>query len=222
MPVSEAASSVSAKTLVQFSISAPLEIHFYFSSVVSAAAVALIILVLLYKIIQNQRLFKSFEIDQAEIGVGAQKIKLSPNEIDRQIAYKIWVELSTRKIGLPIDLEHDVVAEIYDSWHAFFSVTRDLVKDVPVRKFRRKDTEEIVRLSIAVLNEGLRPHLTAWQARFRRWYERSATDAALVHEAPQDIQKKFPQYAELSSDLMAVNARLIAYRETMYDLVVAS
>jgi hypothetical protein len=73
----------------------------------------------------------SFEIDQAEMGLGTGKITFKPNLKDQQIAYAIWVELSTRKIGLPIDLDHDVIVEIYDSWFNFFSVTRDLIKDIP-------------------------------------------------------------------------------------------
>lgn len=58
---------------------------------------------------------KNFEIDEAEFGLGNQKIKLKPNSTDMQIAYKIWVELSTRKIGLPVDFKNDVVTEVYDS-----------------------------------------------------------------------------------------------------------
>lgn len=88
----------------------------------------------------------SFEIDEAEIGIGNQKLTIRPNNTDRQIAYQIWVELSTRKIGLPIDFDNDVIAEVYDSWYNFFSVTRGLIKEVPVTKFRRKDTEQIIRL----------------------------------------------------------------------------
>lgn len=165
-------------------------------------------------------MFQKFEIDQAEVGIGTNKLKLSINETDRQIAYKIWVELSTRKIGLPIDLEHDVIAEIYDSWHIFFTVTRELVKDVPVNKFRRKETEEIVRISIGVLNDGLRPHLTKWQARFRRWYGQATEHSDFTDHSPQEIQQRYPKYHELQADLLAVNQRLMAYRKMMYELVV--
>jgi hypothetical protein len=58
------------------------------------------------------RKFSDFEIDRAELGLGDQKISFRANDTDRQIAYSIWVELSTRKIGLPIDAEDDVIAEI--------------------------------------------------------------------------------------------------------------
>lgn len=160
-----------------------------------------------------------FELNEAEFGLGQQKIKLKANDDDRQIAYKIWVELSTRKIGLQIDLEQDVISEVYDSWHAFFSVTRELIKDVPVRKYQRDSTTKIVRLSIEVLNEGLRPHLTKWQARFRRWYEHAARKEDFGNTAPQEIQRQFPAFDELAEDLKIVNDRLIAYRTRMHDLI---
>lgn len=102
--------------------------------------------------------FHDFEIDQAEIGVGKSKLRFKPNLTDRQVAYAIWVELSTRKIGLPIDLDHDVITEIYDSWYNYFSVTRDLIKSVPAAQVKRDSTQAIIKLSIEVLNEGLRPH----------------------------------------------------------------
>lgn len=164
--------------------------------------------------------WKDFEIDQAEIGTGTGKLRLKPNMTDRQVAYAIWVELSTRKIGLPIDFEHDVIAEIYNSWHDFFGITRDLVKSIPVNKVRHDSTQKIIRLSIEVLNEGLRPHLTMWQARFRRWYENelNKTSGDLVID-PQEIQRNFPKYDELKADMEQVNQRLITYRNHMRLLV---
>jgi hypothetical protein len=159
-----------------------------------------------------------FEIDKAEVGLGTGKISFKPNLKDQQIAYSIWVELSTRKIGLPIDLEHDVISEVYDSWHNFFSITRELIKDIPVSRVKNKSTEKIIRLSMDVLNEGLRPHLTTWQARFRHWYDKELKKAEGDID-PQAIQAKYPKFAELKTDLLAVNKRLIKYREKMRELV---
>lgn len=217
-PVQAAASA--PDTLLQLTLLRPLEVHFVMSSWVTGAVLFVLLLLFFWQGIRYRNLFQKFEIDQAEVGIGTNKLKLTINETDRQIAYKIWVELSTRKIGLPIDLEHDVISEVYDSWHTFFTVTRELVKDVPVNKFRRKQTEEIVRLSIGVLNDGLRPHLTKWQARFRRWYGKATEHSDFVDQSPQEIQQKYPKYDELQVDLLAVNQRLMAYRKMMYELVV--
>ena len=163
--------------------------------------------------------WKRLEIDQAQLGLGNQKVILRPNETDRQIAYKIWVELSTRKIGIPVDLEDDVISEVYDSWYDFFAVTRELLKDVPVSKFRRKDTEKIIRLSVDVLNTGLRPHLTKWQARFRHWHSQVLNDEQRLVKSPQETQKEFPDYETIKRDLEAVNKQLVNYRKKMHELI---
>lgn len=164
-----------------------------------------------------QQRLSDFEIDSATLGFGDQKLSLKPNQTDRQIAYAIWVELSTRKIGLPLDMENDVISEVYESWYAYFGVTRELIKSIPASKVRADSTSKIIDLSIEVLNEGLRPHLTKWQARFRHWYEHEIKTRTDID--PQDLQKQFPAYAELESDLVAVNQKLIVYRAMMKDLV---
>ena len=136
--------------------------------ILGSAVLAIIFIVVK---LSRSRTIKGLELNEAEFGIGNQKVKLRPNLVDSQIAYKIWVELSTRKIGIAVDLEKDVIVEVYNSWYEFFSVTRELIKEIPASKLRRKDTQRIVNLSIDVLNHGIRPHLTEWQARFRRWYE---------------------------------------------------
>ena len=163
---------------------------------------------------------RRFEIDEASLGLGNSTLVLRPNDTDRQIAYRIWVELSTRKIGLPIDLEHDVIPEVYDSWYQFFSVTRELIKDIPVQSLRRPDTEAIIRLAVNILNLGLRPHLTRWQARFRHWYDGEIAKAP-QSTSPQQLQKRFSDYAALSANLLELNKSLISYRRAMYGLAVA-
>jgi hypothetical protein len=154
-----------------------------------------------------------FEIDEAELGVGSQKVKLRANRDDLKVAYQLWVELSTRKVGLPIDYDDDVIAEIYDSWYQFFGITRDLIKDIPPSKLRSGESiQGLIQLSTDVLNEGLRPHLTRWQARFRRWYENELTNPENLLIEPQELQKRFPRYTELKTDMEIVNARLMYYR----------
>lgn len=213
-------SQLSGDEYVAFILDRDFDLFIYVNSVVFWLIVIALAIVVATRLLGPNfglRAWKTFEIDEAQFGLGNQKLILRPNNTDRQIAYKIWVELSTRKIGLPIDLENDVISEVYDSWYNFFSVTRELIKDVPVSKFRRKDTEKIVRLSIEVLNAGIRPHLTQWQARFRRWYDRALTQEDDL--SPQEVQRKFPEYNALKEDLEQVNERLIGYRDKMYELV---
>lgn len=180
--------------------------------------VVILVLVIIYFRYKGFHHGKDFTIDKAEMGLGNGKIVFKPNLKDQQIAYAVWVELSTRKIGLPINLDDDVISEIYESWYNFFSITRELIKDIPVDKVKRKSTQKIIRLSIDVLNEGLRPHLTLWQARFRLWYDKKLEKAEGDID-PQSIQSEYPRFEDLKKDLLKVNAQLMKYREAMKEIV---
>lgn len=217
--VSGARMNENQNDLLTFVVGRDLGIEFSISALLVWIAIFLLLIFLVVRLFGIFGAGRQFDIEEAEIGLGDQKITLRPNDTDRQIAYKIWVELSTRKIGLPIDLDDDVIVEVYDSWYTFFAVTRDLVKDVPVSKFRRADTEKIIRLSMEVLNLGIRPHLTKWQARFRRWYEYTMSHDDKVSASPQEIQQEFPKFDELRTEMMLVNTKLINYRQKMYQIV---
>lgn len=175
---------------------------------------AIILLSIAFPWVRNVLFRDQYEVDEVELGIGSGKVTLKPNHEDLQIAYGLWVELQTRKLGLRFDEEHDVVIEVYNSWYEFFRITRDLIKSVPIAKIRaRESTQLLVSISIDILNKAIRPHLTKWQARFRHWYEverQKASDAS-----PQEVQKKFPQYRELVSELKNTNLRLVAYAKML-------
>ena len=105
--------------------------------------------------------------------------------------------------------------EVYDSWYEYFRVARELIKDLPIEKI--ECASELIELATKVLNQGLRPHLTKWQARYRKWYESSVKECDAKLSA-QDIQKQYPYYDELLSDLIETSKRMIAYKELMYQI----
>ena len=145
-------------------------------------------------------------------GIG--KVELTPNYKDIQTAHQIWTELVTRKAALPIDPEHDVIVEVYDSWYALFQRIRSLVADIPAEMIRHSEsTQKVVRIATDTLNLGLRPHLTKWQARFRNWY--GAQAESLKTRSPQEVQREFPGFDALIDDMRRVNADLIDYAKEL-------
>ncbi len=151
----------------------------------------------------------SLRIDEATLGIGDSSITIKFDKRDQEVAYKLWVELSTRKIGLLFEEDNDVIDEVYNSWYAFFGIARELLKEIPAEKL--SNSGELVNLTQRVLNEGLRPHLTKWQAKYRKWYAGEKDREG----APQEIQKNFPEYEALLSDLKETNKRMIEYKEYM-------
>ena len=163
--------------------------------------------------LHKKRKLLSLDIVEAEVSLGGiGKIKIKPSNEDVRIAHKAWVELITRKVALPFDEEHDVIVEVYDSWYALFKEMRSLAKEIPAEKLRNsKDTCQLVHLLVDSLNQGLRPHLTRWQARFRRWYKTAIDAIQNDARSPQEIQKDYPHYAELVEDLKSVNKQAVEY-----------
>ena len=162
--------------------------------------------------------FRHYQIVEAELTVAnIGKVKIQPNDEIARIAYQAWVELSTRKIGLAFNEAHDVIPEIYASWYETFGRLRDLAKTIPARRIQTsKDTRNLVDLMVRVLNDGLRPHLTTWQARFRRWYEAESKKEETANLSPQEIQRRFPDYKQLIADLIRVQAQIVQYRDFLW------
>ncbi len=170
---------------------------------------------IIYHYYFRRRRLPSWSVVEADVQLGGiGKVKIRPSYEDIQVAHKAWVELVTRKAALPFDKDHDVISEVYNSWYALFQEMRSLTKTIPAERVRQsKDTQELVRLLVSALNDGLRPHLTKWQARFRHWYnEALKTD---VRKGPQEVQREFPQYQELVDDLVNVNKQLVDYADVI-------
>lgn len=184
-----------------------------------------IVLILIFFFTPVKNIFRRFnffnddiEIQGGDIGIGNITVRFKPNKKDKEIAYKLWVELSTRKLGIPLDMDNDVIYEIYNSWYEFFKITRESLKEFPVSKLENNNSTEIIDIAIAVLNGDLRKHLTKWQAKFRRWYEIEIDKEENCDLSPQEIQKKFPEYDELVNDLKKGNICLINYTDLLYDI----
>lgn len=181
-------------------------------------AVIILLIVLLVLCIIFKKCMKlvnkySVTINEVNLGIGNSSIKLSYSKKDQEIAYKLWVELSTRKIGLPFDRENDVIKEVYDSWYDFFKIARELLKEIPLSRIPY--SSDLIQLTEKVLNMGLRPHLTMWQARYRKWYDEALKEKS---GTPQDIQKLYPEYSMLIEDLLKTNEKMIEYKKLMGEI----
>jgi len=175
-------------------------------------ALLLIAFLVLRRVLWNRKgLLHKYKVVKLNVELGnVGSVELQPNNEDVQIAHRIWTELVTRKAAQPIDVEHDVIVEIYDSWYALFGRVRQLISDIPGHMLRNEEsTKKLVTVATQTLNNGLRPHLTRWHARFRHWY--ANCPSSMKEKCPQDCQRQFPEYSLLIEDLKTVNAQLIQY-----------
>jgi hypothetical protein len=182
------------------------------------AAIAFLLTLVWWQIGSRKSLFHKYEVVKLNVQLGnIGSVELRPNNEDVQIAHRIWTELITRKAAQPID-ENDVIVEIYNSWYALFGRVRQLISDIPGNLLRKeKSTQQLVRIATQTLNNGLRPHLTRWQARFRHWYDKCPP--SVKEKCPQDCQREFPEYELLIADLKMVNGQLIQYATELEKII---
>jgi hypothetical protein len=185
---------------------------------ISIWLVVFVIAILLVYILVIKKIFR-YNLVKLDIKLGnVGSAEFRPNKTDLQIAHKIWTELITRKAAIPIDKENDIIEEIYDSWYALFQKVREFISEIPAELIRKnKSTKEIVRIATQTLNEGLRPHLTMWQARFRTWS--SSKKDKMMDMTPQEFQKEYPQYKDLIDDLLKVNTQLMQYAQELKKII---
>lgn len=174
------------------------------------AAIALIVLFIVKVFFYKGHIF-SAEVELSINLGGIGNVKIKQNKEVAQIAHKAWTEFVTRKAGLEFDPEHDVIVDIYNSWYQLFERIRALIKDIPANNVKNKNTQALVKVLVDSLNNGLRPHLTKWQAKFRRWYEEELRKPENRTKTPQEIQKLYPFYDELIRDLILINQQVISY-----------
>lgn len=174
------------------------------------AILLIIALLVIIRIVKKKS--SNIEIDQVTLGIGDNTISFSYDIKDREVAYKLWVEMNTRKIGNTF-VEDDIIVEVYNSWYSFFQIARELLKEVPIRKV--KQASPLIDTTTDVLNIGLRPHLTKWQAKFRRWFSSEIEKSSNDGKTPQEIQKSYPYYAELIEELHKTSDKMLEYKRLL-------
>ena len=189
------------------------------ASNIALIVVALFLLIfhLIRRNIFGKKKRSQLTIDEVKLGIGNNTVTMRCDYRDREIAFKLWVEMSTRKIGLILDEEHDVLHEVYDSWYEFFKIARELIKNIPVHCLDVNGTS-LVDVSVKVLNNCIRPHLTKWQAQYRKWYDEYAENGR--GQTPQQIQKNYEHYEAMVKDIIGVNQKLIEYKNLLYNIAI--
>jgi len=188
-----------------------------------AGIICLIVLYIIYrKKIKSkiQNLFvqeTSFEINTGLFKYN-QKIKRSYQNL--YVAHRIYIELVTRKAAIPIDVDKDVLVEVYNSWYSMFKTIREEIKNLPGDYLvDNESTKKLVDLTIEILNDGLRAHLTTYQAEFRKWYDKELKKEIDSDVSPQEIQKRYSKFKELTESMIEVNKTLEAYCDQLKKLI---
>jgi hypothetical protein len=185
--------------------------------------IAILVFIILMVLLIKFKLLKKFHLYEMEVKIsGSPEVtfKVERNDENLYIANRIYIELITRKAAILLDEKNDVIEEVYNSWYSLFGIIRNEIKTLPGKYLRNHDaTSALIGLTARILNDGLRPHLTKYQAKFRSWYTREKGNPINANLTPQEIQRNFPGYNSLITSMKEVNIALIDYSKELEKLI---
>lgn len=150
------------------------------------------------------------------------KSRVKKDEMSEELkafAKRIYIELKTRKAGIPVDENNDVIEEIYDSWYKLFNVIRDEIKALPAECLNDIDNPDSpVGIAMSILNDVLRPHLTEYQAKFRDWLKKAKANPKNKNTSPLELQRRYPKYGSLNESLKETNISLMQITDKFKNL----
>lgn len=183
-------------------------------------AVFFLIPFLLKKYRKNSAIDQNIQPVKLKYSLGGAQVeyKIDRNYQNIEIAHRIYIELITRKAAIKIEEDKDVVIEIYNSWYSLFQITRDELKSINGKLIiDNNKTSQLVELLTDILNKGLRPHLTMYQAKFRKWYSEQLENNKSL--SPQEIQSSYDDFIPLMDSLKQVNTNLIDYSKQLKKII---
>jgi hypothetical protein len=141
------------------------------------------------------------------INLGIVKLSGDLTEDDRQCAWELYTELSTRVAVIGKLADHDckdfsgeLYVESLDSLYRFFQEARNIMRKFPVGKIAGDNQQHLGVMISNVMSDVLRPFLEKWQVEYRHWWENQSNPRL----TPIERQKEFPALEDFLDDWCAV------------------
>lgn len=159
------------------------------------------------------------------LNLGLVKLSGELSDSDRQCAWELYTELSTRVAvtGKPNDLQcSDFNGELYieslNSLYTFFQEARKIMRLFPVGRLSANQQDHLGVLISRMMENILRPFLEKWHVQFRHWWENQSNPRL----SPFDRQSEFPGLKEFLEDWSSVRWLMREIQRklvTVYELV---
>jgi len=153
------------------------------------------------------------------INLGLVKLLGDFTEDDRQCAWELYTELSTRVAvtGKPADSEcssfdGELYIESLNSLYTFFQEARRIMRQFPVGKLSVNQKDHLGVLISRMMENILRPFLEKWHVQFRHWWENQSNPRL----SPFERQSEYPYLKEFLGDWSAIRWLM---REVQKELV---
>jgi hypothetical protein len=139
-------------------------------------------------------------------GLGSAEWEADPTQ--RRAAWALYVELVTRVAVQELADDAGLVREAMNSLYTLFGTTREILRaagpDVGASR------ESVGGLSIAVLNQGLRPFLSKWHPILQIWEAKRPPDCS-----PKEHEQLWGDEPKVRQELSALRGELEIYAQAL-------
>ncbi len=143
-----------------------------------------------------------------DFGIFKLETKFEPDPRQREAAWALWVELSTRVATQPVELDEGLVREALSSLHELFPAARDVLRACGPKAGAAEGS--VGRVALTVLNGAVRPFLSRWHPRLSAWEEeRPEGRSARDHERAWELEGK------CRGELERLRQGLVTYAQTL-------
>lgn len=131
-----------------------------------------------------------------------------PNEVERQAAWELYVELITRVSVVPLRADEGLLREALSSHYSLFGSTREILRRYgpQIAEPKRNGQYNFGYLAVAMLNYGLRPLLATWHPALDDWESRRPSGTSRL-----DHERAWSQAHQLRAALDETRHDLTAY-----------
>lgn len=152
------------------------------------------------------------------LNLGIMKLQGQLAEDDRQCAWELYSELTTRVAitGKPndpdcTDFEGELLVESLNSLYSFFQEARKIMRRFPVGRIEPSNDSHLGILISRMMANVLRPFLEKWHVKFRHWWEYESNPRL----SPLDRQNQFPKINDLKNDWTSVRSLMRAIQQEL-------
>lgn len=155
------------------------------------------------------------------LNLGIIKLGAELGDQDRQCAWELYTELSTRVAvtGKQRDksctnFDGELYIESLSSLYGFFQEARAIMRNFPVGRIDGNNQGHLGIMINRMMEDVLRPFLEKWQVTYRHWWE-SESNPRLT---PVERQKQFPQFDEFLEDWSSVRWLMKKVQQELVDV----
>jgi len=138
-------------------------------------------------------------------------VKLEPNDVERQAAWKLYVELATRVGAQPFDPSTGSLRAVLESYYAVFTLTRSILREAGP-DVARKDNS-FGPLAIRFLTEVLAPFLLKWNEPLREYEGHRQPETSIIEH-----EQKWARNVDMCKDVADIRPTIHGYVNALADI----